>query len=84
MEEIEELRGKYADLQEAYTALESEIASLKKNDVAKTEKINELQQLNQKLFLKVSTPLVNNDTPPRTPDDERADIINSFKIKRRN
>lgn len=84
MEEIEELRGKYADLQEAYTALESEIASLKENDVAKTEKINELQQLNQKLFLKVSTPLVNNDPQPRTPDDERADIINSFKIKRRN
>lgn len=84
MEEIEELRGKYADLQVAYTALESEIASLKENDVAKTEKINELQQLNQKLFLKVSTPLVNNDTPSRTPDDERADIINSFKIKRRN
>ena len=53
MEEIEELRGKYADLQEAYAALESEIASLKENDVAKTEKINELQQLNQKLFLKL-------------------------------
>lgn len=79
---VEELREALTKLNEDYKLAQEQLERNSKDIKLKDERINELQTLNQKLFLRVSTDM-SAPAPSPSVDDIRQDIIKTFKIKER-
>lgn len=58
---LEELQQQILDLQEEQKTLKQENENIKNEIVEKDQKINGLQEINQKLFLKVTSKATNDD-----------------------
>ena len=78
----EEMRARIVELEEANKNLTSELESLKTSNDEKDKKIVSLQEHNQKLFLKVTTPI--EKTPVEKTDEELVnDVCESIlKVKK--
>lgn len=79
---VEELREALTKLNEDYKLVQEQLERNSEDIKLKDERINELQTLNQKLFLRVSTDM-SAPAPSPSADDIRQDIIKTFKIKER-
>lgn len=79
---VEELREALTKLNEDYRLAQEQLEKNSEDIKLKDERINELQTLNQKLFLRVSTDM-SAPAPSPSADDIRQDIIKTFKIKER-
>lgn len=79
---VEELREALTKLNEDYRLAQEQLERNNEDIKLKDERINELQTLNQKLFLRVSTDM-SVPAPSLSADDIRQDIIKTFKIKER-
>lgn len=79
---VEELREALTKLNEDYKLAQEQLERNSEDIKLKDERINELQTLNQKLFLRVSTDM-SAPAPSPSADDIRQDIIKTFKIKER-
>lgn len=79
---VEELREALTKLNEDYRLAQEQLERNSEDIKLKDERINELQTLNQKLFLRVSTDM-SAPAPSPSADDIRQDIIKTFKIKER-
>lgn len=79
---VEELREALTKLNEDYRLAQEQLERNNEDIKLKDERINELQTLNQKLFLRVSTDM-SAPAPSPSADDIRQDIIKTFKIKER-
>lgn len=79
---VEELREALTKLNEDYKLAQEQLERNCEDIKLKDERINELQTLNQKLFLRVSTDM-SATAPSPSADDIRQDIIKTFKIKER-
>lgn len=79
---VEELREALTKLNEDYRLAQEQLEKNSEDIKLKDARINELQTLNQKLFLRVSTDM-SAPAPSPSADDIRQDIIKTFKIKER-
>lgn len=75
-------QDEYLKLQDEFNELKGKYDALVSESAVKDTKITELQEMNQKLFLRVSTDL--KDTPSAPSSDElRAEMLKDFNIKKR-
>lgn len=79
----EELRAKVVELEEKLKELASENENFKNAISEKDERINSLQEHNQKLFMKVTTPIVTEENKEKTQDEKLEDLCSEIlKLKR--
>ena len=83
-EKQEELKAqdKYLEMQDELNELKSKYDNLVSESAVKDARIVELQEMNQKLFLRVSTDLQDTPSAPSS-DEQRAEMLKDFNIKKR-
>ena len=83
-EKQEELKAqdKYLEMQDELNDLKSKYDNLVSESAVKDKRIVELQEMNQKLFLRVSTDLQDTPSAPSS-DEQRAEMLKDFNIKKR-
>lgn len=75
---IEDLRNQIVELQSQLETLKGENDSLKADNDAKKQRIDSLLETNSKLYLKVSTPVEETETPEPTQQDLIDNLVNEF------
>lgn len=76
--QIEDLRNEIIELKSKVEALQGENDALKSDNDAKKQRIESLLDTNSKLYLKVSTPVEETETPETTQQDLIDNLVKEF------